>query len=236
MPNFIKDNTSLAAAKSNFQTRPDVPATKKVTKEDWNEMRQALLDIQAFCREQFEDDGDGTWVPVGGGGGGGMTDAQKRTLAASTRLQLQMGTGFATVVISEGDPAHGTLGNLLSGAGPHNNVAPDVNGGDPNTFGAPYFPLAFEGADDATLTGLVSVDSGAGWTSATADPSPYGSGACIIQNLSSVASLTLVDQSTSSTEANRLDLDGDDVVIPPLGMALLLYNTTDSRWNLITPS
>lgn len=50
MTNFIYDNTGLGAEKTNQRVRPEIPATKKVTAVDWNTIRQALLDTQAFLR------------------------------------------------------------------------------------------------------------------------------------------------------------------------------------------
>lgn len=50
MPNFVNDGTALAAAKSDFRTQPGVPATQKVVAVDWNQFRQALIDIQSFLR------------------------------------------------------------------------------------------------------------------------------------------------------------------------------------------
>lgn len=48
MTNFMKDNTALSAAKTNFQARPGIPAGQKVTDVDWNEHRTTLLDIRAW--------------------------------------------------------------------------------------------------------------------------------------------------------------------------------------------
>ncbi len=50
MTNFIQDNTSPGAVKSDFVSRPEVPATKKVAAVDWNTFRQALLDTQSHLR------------------------------------------------------------------------------------------------------------------------------------------------------------------------------------------
>jgi hypothetical protein len=50
MPSFIIDSTSLSSEKTLFVSRPDVPVDKKVRPEDWNQFRQALIDIQDFCR------------------------------------------------------------------------------------------------------------------------------------------------------------------------------------------
>lgn len=50
MPNVIKDNTAIGAAKTNFATKPEIPATQKVSEADWNEHRTWLLDIQSFLR------------------------------------------------------------------------------------------------------------------------------------------------------------------------------------------
>ncbi len=50
MTNFIKDNTGLGAAKSNSKALGSIPADRKVAASDWNEHRQALLDIQSYLR------------------------------------------------------------------------------------------------------------------------------------------------------------------------------------------
>lgn len=177
--------------------------------------------------------------------GGAMVDssgdalpvALLRTAAAMSRIQMQLTLGNAQVSLGEGIP-FSQVGNILSGAGPHNNIAPDINLGDPNTFMAPYAPLVFNSNDDGTLTGLVSVDiTTNGWTTACAAPPGYGDGACIIQNISPVANLTLVNQSNSSTEPRRFALPGSaNVVIPPLSAVLCLYETASQRWHIWTPT
>lgn len=50
MSNFIKDNTALGAAKTDWTSRPDVPANQKLIAADWNEHRQFLSDIQIWLR------------------------------------------------------------------------------------------------------------------------------------------------------------------------------------------
>ena len=50
MAHFIKDNTSLGDAKSNYRVS-NVPASKKVAATDWNTLRQALLDTRESVQE-----------------------------------------------------------------------------------------------------------------------------------------------------------------------------------------
>lgn len=50
MAHFIKDNTALFDVKVNHVVRADIPANKKQTATDWNQLRQALLDVQGFLR------------------------------------------------------------------------------------------------------------------------------------------------------------------------------------------
>lgn len=180
-------------------------------------------------------DSHGRVTSISSGGGSGVSDWVFRGLAALSRLEFQIHQGKANVIISSGNP-YSSIGGSISGAGPHNDILPDVNPGDVNTFGAPWFPLLFLGTVDGRLTGLVSVDSSAdGWVSASDSGGSYGSGLCIVQNYSN-NELTIGHEDTSSAAANRFDLGGSDVVMPPMSSALFLYNVSTSRWNLITPN
>lgn len=50
MTDFIRDNTSLGAAKSDYHTFPLIPTDQKVVGADWNLLRSALLDVQTYLR------------------------------------------------------------------------------------------------------------------------------------------------------------------------------------------
>lgn len=54
MTDFIRDNTSLGPAKSDYKTT-SVPADQKVVGVDWNLLRSALLDIQTYLRANVLD-------------------------------------------------------------------------------------------------------------------------------------------------------------------------------------
>ena len=177
------------------------------------------------------------FIPAVGGGGGSIPATITNMIGALVRLQWQLAGGNNAVLAGGGTPTS-SGGRAIAGAGPHNNLAPDVNGGDPNTFGAPYWPLIVEGDADATVTGAVSADVGApGWTSFTPDPAPFGTGALIISNVMSANSTTIVHESAASVAANRFSLPGAaNLVLPPLSLALFLYDTGIGRWTLIAPS
>lgn len=180
--------------------------------------------------------GEGTqdWTLVGPGSVVSPSDAMKRTLAASTVAAAQLNEGNATIVIALGDVGS-VLGNVITGAGPHNNIAPDVNGVDPNTAGSPFFPLVWNGLVAGTLTGLVSADhSATGWTNAKASSSVFdGNGLCVIQNLSVSATLTCPANSASSAANNRF---AEAITIPPLSSVIVMYTLATNKWSPITPT
>lgn len=142
MTHFIDDNTGLGDAKSNFIERPEIPIAKKVRDIDWNNIRQALLDIQSWWR------GGAEWY-------GYTEQATDPAPSGVSRYTWAKTDGRLHYKGSTGDKAIATLEDVAGSAGlvvdltsaPYNIVAGDssVATAAANTAGVKAAIAAFNG-------------------------------------------------------------------------------------------
>lgn len=82
---FIYDNTPLHNwPKESFNTRPDILPTQKISGPDWNELAQALTDVQSFLR-------GAPWVVMTGSTPGAASSESVELLYGTSAFQLADG-------------------------------------------------------------------------------------------------------------------------------------------------
>lgn len=150
MAHFIKDNLSLRPAKLDFQARPSIPSERKVTKDDINEIRSSLIDIQSYLRSDVFANGKNLGVK-----GDGVTDDTAALQAAINA------TAGRTLVLPKGKYTYSST--LVIDDRMHHIVG---------EFGGRYS----EGGTELVYTGTgpaiqIGTDDGVNW-----DASHYGGG------------------------------------------------------------
>lgn len=140
--------------------------------------------------------------------------------AGTTTQKVTMG---AIAALGGGPPAAHASTHATGGTDAVANVvnSPAQITADQNDYTLPAADIVRLTADAArTITGFAAGSSGQ---------------AVLLMNVSASATITLKHQSTSSQTANRIIVpwQGDYVIEPVGGSALLVYDATNSRWRVV---
>ncbi len=170
--------------------------------------------------------GSGKWGPgtvSGGGGGGNVTGS---SLTSGNIMQGAGGVGISDGGFAITDIARLSQTNAFTGS---NSFSKDI------TFSGDISPTALSGdANDYSPSGLataftVRIDGGASDRNVTGLATGAGGRLVRLVNVGATNNLTLINQSASSSAANRFLLPSDTLL--PINTALVLeYDATSSRW------
>lgn len=224
MTNFVYDNTSLPATKSDFTSRPDVPPTQKIVSADWNTVSQALYDIQSVFRGGLKvyKTGDGTKhcdLKVYNGSPNGALASEIGSLCIDI-------TDVALYQNTDGNTAWSQIGALNQ---PIQNLVL-TPAATPSSLGSgntnDYNPTSWSNTTVFRVTPNAAGSTVTGFTAQVDGTIRY------IANIGT-APLFLTNEDSNSLAANRINTPGlVTAVIVPNDTATLRYDATSSRWFL----